>query len=574
MQVSNEKLRELLVEPGHISEEDFDMALEESASRKVSMETYLVGKGLITDNNLGQTIANGFEYRFIDLKKVKIEQEALRLVPEVVARSRGVVAFSIDGDELHVAMTDPEDVEMIRWLEKSSGLTVKSYYATDANINDALLQYRESVSEVLDKFFANLNRQTLTETEREQGIINLVDIILQYAFLNGASDIHFDPIEKGALLRYRIDGIMHDVYKVDSVYVEFIVARVKILSKMRTDEHRMAQDGKLSFIAEDFGLEKDEGLKKKVDVRVSVIPTVYGENVVMRLLTADNRSLTLDDLGFSPTDGKKISHAIKNPVGMILATGPTGSGKTTTLYGILKIMNKREVNIATIEDPIEYSIDGITQIQVNPKTNLTFADGLRAIVRQDPNIIMVGEIRDHETADIVVNSAMTGHLVLSTMHTNNAATALPRLLDMGIEPFLISSTINIIIAQRLVRKICENCRTSYQLTEEDKKTIISQPKVHALIKKRTKNDLDSAILYHGIGCKVCEHTGYIGRIGIFEVLTMNPEIRDAILKRFTSDEIMVIAAKDGMTTMLEDGLSKAWQGITTIQEVLRVSSAD
>jgi type II secretory ATPase GspE/PulE/Tfp pilus assembly ATPase PilB-like protein len=414
----------------------------------------------------------------------------------------------------------------------------------------------------------------LTKNEKEQGTIDLVDTMLQYAQQNGASDIHFDPVDGGAMLRYRIDGILHDILKINAEFADLIVSRVKILSKMRTDEHRSAQDGKLSFSVMDYGLTAKKTAKKKIDVRVSVMPTVHGENLVMRLLTSDNRSLTLDDLGFSSKDAQTIRKAIKNPVGMILVAGPTGSGKTTTLYGILKILNKREINIATIEDPIEYSIEGITQIQVNAKTNLNFASGLRAIVRQDPNIIMVGEIRDHETADIAVNSAMTGHLVLSTLHANNSATTLPRLLDMGIEPFLVASTMNIIIAQRLVRKVCENCRASYHLTKEDKKALEAQPKVFEAVLNRSGNDLDSVRLYRGAGCKVCEQTGYVGRIGIFEILEMSPEIKEAILKRLSSDEIVKIAVAQGMTTMLVDGVDKAWQGITTVQEVLRVASSD
>jgi type IV pilus assembly protein PilB len=573
MQVPKDKLKQLLVQPGHVSEADFDKAAEIAAKKDISLESYLVDSGMITDGNLGQVIANAFDLRYTNLSKLKIDEEAMRLVPEIVARRNGLIAFGKKEGVLKVAMKNPEDVEMCRFLEKRSGLTVQPYFATDDDIDNALKQYQSSVEEVLTNFFDSIMRKKLTQTEKETNIISLVDIILKYAYLNGASDIHFDPVEDGAVLRYRIDGILHDIYHVDMGFVELVVSRIKVLSKMRTDEHRMAQDGKLSMTVEDRKA-GGKAAKKKVDVRISVIPTVYGENVVLRLLTADNRSMTLNDLGFSDTDSKKINDAVTKTDGMILVTGPTGSGKTTTLYAILKILNKREVNIATIEDPIEYSIEGITQIQVNPKTNLTFADGLRAIVRQDPNIIMVGEIRDHETADIVVNSAMTGHLVLSTMHTNNAAVTLPRLLDMGIEPFLISSTINIIVAQRLVRKVCENCRTSYRLTAEEKRLLEAHPRMFELVMKMSNHDLDSARLYRGAGCKVCDQTGYIGRMGIFEVLTITKGVKEAILRRASSDEIMELAIKDGMATMIEDGISKAWQGVTTIEEVLRVSSGE
>jgi len=330
-------------------------------------------------------------------------------------------------------------------------------------------------------------------------------MILQYAQLNGVSDVHLDPLEETAMLRYRIDGILHDIIGITKAIDELIVSRVKILSKMRTDEHRAAQDGKLTFIMSTFHSSKIKQDKEKIDVRVSIVPTTHGENIVMRILSSQGRTLTLDDLGLSKIDAEKVMQAIKSPVGMVLVTGPTGSGKTTTLYGVLKILNKREVNIATIEDPVEYAIEGITQIQVNPKTDLTFANGLRAIVRQDPNIIMVGEIRDHETADIAVNSAMTGHLVLSTLHTNNAATTLPRLLDMGIEPFLIASTINIAVAQRLVRKICENCRVSHIFTNEEKALVDTLPHLRDILIKRAGKDLKKLRLYKGDGCNVCEH---------------------------------------------------------------------
>lgn len=574
MNISTEQLRELLVTPGHISEDIFENLEKESKKNNTTVENLLVEKGLITDENLGRSIADSLGYHFVNLKKIKITEDVLEIIPEIVARSRGVIAFNKTKDELYVAMLDPKDTEIIRFLEKRAGMTVKTFYATQSDIRTALPRYQEGVSQALSRMMAKLSSGTLLKDEKDSGIIDLVDTAFQYANINGVSDIHLDPIEEGATLRYRIDGILHDVVTIEPKFVDIFVSRVKVLAKMRTDEHRVAQDGKLSFLVVETGLAGAEDIKKKVDVRVSVVPTAHGENLVMRLLTSDNRSITLDDLGFLRADAEKVRQAVKSSTGMILVTGPTGSGKTTTLYGILKILNRREVNIATIEDPIEYSIDGITQIQVNAKTNLTFASGLRAIVRQDPNIIMVGEIRDHETADIAVNSAMTGHLVLSSLHTNDAATTLPRLLDMGIEPFIIASTVNIAVAQRLVRKICENCRTSYRLTEEDKRILQTQPRALELVIKKTGKEIGSARLYRGEGCNVCDMTGYVGRIGIFEILTMSPEIKEAILRREASDEIMKIAISQGMTTMIEDGIDKVWQGITTIQEVLRVASSE
>jgi type IV pilus assembly protein PilB len=431
---------------------------------------------------------------------------------------------------------------------------VQVFYATEADFEAALGRYERSVSEVLDDLLFRLEQPGLTATEKERGIILLVDTVLRYAYLNGASDVHLDPVEKGAVLRYRIDGVLHDVYRLDGAFVELVVSRIKILAKMRTDEHRSAQDGKLSFVVE--GRSSCRSDQKKIDVRASVIPTAYGENVVMRLLTADNRSLALDDLGFSLDDSRKVNAAIRKSIGMILVTGPTGSGKTTTLYGILKLLNRREVNIATIEDPIEYSIEGITQIQVNPKTNLTFADGLRAIVRQDPNIIMVGEIRDHETADSAVNSAMTGHLVLSTLHTNNAAIALPRLLDMGIEPFLLSSTIDIIIAQRLVRKICTSCKTAYKPEHAEMKLLGIR---------------DNQLLYKGKGCSSCNNTGYRDRTAIHEIMPISKELRELIDKKASIDHIRSAAFKHGTMALRDNCMQMVLKGTTTVEEMLKVT---
>ncbi|MCX6796620.1 MAG: GspE/PulE family protein, partial [Candidatus Falkowbacteria bacterium] len=342
---------------------------------------------------------------------------------------------------------------------------------------------------------------------------------------------------------------------------EFIIARIKILAKMRTDEHRSAQDGKLSF----------KSGENKIDVRVSIVPVTQGENLVLRILSDKNKRFTLDDLGMRESDLQKVNKAIRNPHGMILVTGPTGSGKTTTLYAVLKILNKREVHISTIEDPVEYDIEGISQIQVDLKTNLTFAKGLRAIIRQDPDVIMIGEIRDEETAGIAVNSALTGHLVLSTLHTNDSATALPRLLDMSMEPFLIASTVNVVIGQRLVRKICEKCCSTRPITDEEKRIMKSDPKLLDFIQAQGHKDLDKITFFRGEGCKVCGNTGYHGRIGIFEVLELNDDISSLIIKRAASSEIMALARKNGMTTMLEDGFLKVFKGVTSFSEVFRVT---
>ena len=422
-------------------------------------------------------------------------------------------------------------------------------------------QYKVGIGDAFQVMLNTLKDTTLSREERDEATVEMVDQLFQYGYQNRVSDIHVEPFEKKILVRFRIDGVMHDVLDLPSEVFELVVTRIKILAKLRTDEHRAAQDGKLRFATK----------KEKVDVRVSIVPTSHGENIVMRLLSSNSRQFSLANLGLSGNDLEKVKKVIQDPHGMILVTGPTGSGKTTTLYGVLKILNRREVNIATIEDPVEYDIEGVTQIQVNKRTDLTFAKGLRSLVRQDPDIIMVGEIRDEETAGIAVNSALTGHLVLSTLHTNDAATTMPRLLDMGVEPFLIASTVNVAIAQRLVRKICEKCRASYMLSEEEAQLIQETSTLMAACKNKVGEDLNSLRLYKGSGCKVCGDTGYSGRIGIFEVLEMQDNIKELILSRASSDDILMQAKENGMQTMMEDGMQKVFNGITTLSEVLRVT---
>ena len=394
----------------------------------------------------------------------------------------------------------------------------------------------------------------LTMPEGEISIINLVDGMMEYAFLARASDIHLDPYEDKLNVRYRIDGVLHEIFTIPKEIHLEIIARIKVLSGLRTDEHQAAQDGRFRI--------STQNEKRMVDVRVSIAPTYYGENGVLRLLAEQGEAFTLDHLGFNDRDLHKLKRAITKPYGMILATGPTGSGKTTTLYGVIKELNKPEVSIITIEDPIEYSISGIDQLQVNARTGLTFAGGLRSILRQDPNVIMVGEIRDEETAGIAVNAALTGHLLLSTLHTNDAPTALPRLIDMKIEPFLIASTVNIVLGQRLVRKICPECKITKKLTAEELKSLLD-----VAPEKLISGHQDFS---YGKGCVACDQSGYRGRIGIYEVMEIDEEIRAAIVRRADASEIKKIAVKNGMTTMVEDGFQKILSEITTIEEILRV----
>ncbi len=387
-------------------------------------------------------------------------------------------------------------------------------------------------------------------------IIELVETCIEEAHTLRASDIHINPTETEVEIRLRIDGVLHDKCRFSKTILPEVISRIKVLSHLRSDEHQAAQDGRFRMTTKAGSF---------VDIRVSITPTYYGENAVLRLLADHSSQFNLEMLGFSEDDRTKIEYAIAQPYGMILATGPTGSGKTTTLYTLIKMLNKKEVSIITVEDPIEYAIEGITQIQINPRSNLNFANGLRTILRQDPNTIMVGEIRDAETAGIAVNTSLTGHLLLSTLHTNDSATTLPRLLDMGIDAYLVASTVNVAIGQRLVRKICAKCKEEHTLTEAERKNLLRSLPERL---KQYGHDITNTF-YRGKGCKTCDNTGFSGRIGIYEVLVVSPAVREAILNRAPSNTIKELAVEEGMTTMFEDGLLKAAEGKTTLAEILR-----
>ncbi len=561
MQLDDKKIKQILLGQHYISEKDAEKAEEYAKKNKTNFIDYLFSENILTNGLYRQAIAEYYGVPSLDMRKIKIDSEVFSLIPELVAEANQVIAVSKSEKGVRIGMVNPRDIETKHLIEKRVGDIIIPYYIDPQDLKNALENYRSDIKTEFNKIIAQLKDSEISNEIKDALTVKIVDTLLQYGYQNKSSDIHIEPHEKKIVVRFRIDGIMHEVLEIPKEFSELIISRIKILSKMRTDEHKAAQDGKLRFKYED----------ESVDVRVSIVPVSQGENIVMRLLSAKSRQFSLTNLGLSNNDYKKVKEAIKHPHGMILVTGPTGSGKTTSLYAVLKILNKTEVHISTIEDPIEYDIEGISQIQVNTKTNLTFAKGLRAIVRQDPDIIMVGEIRDEETASIAVNSALTGHLVLSTFHTNDAATALPRLLDMNVEPFLVASTINIIIAQRLVRKICEKCRASYNLAPEEISLIENDPKMKAVFKKKKVDNLKNIRVYKSVGCPVCGNTGYSGRLGVFEALEINEEIKKLVLARASSDEIADMAKKSGMTTMFEDGIDKVLKGETTLEEVLRVT---
>lgn len=553
----DQNLYQAIKELDVIKSDKLIQALTDCKSQNVPLSDILINNDLISDENLGKITADLFQVPFINLAQVTIPEDVLKIIPEVVAKKQKIISFKIDEKGIHLAMNDPTNIEMIEFIKKKSGLQIKIYYSTKRDLNNSLSLYNKDVKKAFDEIIKENIEKAKGAIKSDPPIIKIVDTLISHAYQNRASDIHIEPSQKNSLVRFRIDGVLHDIINLPVDLHPQIVTRIKVESKLRTDEHQASQDGKLVY-------QTDE---ERLDIRVSIVPITEGEKIVMRLLSEKSRQFSLQDLGLKNIDLKKVKEAIEKPYGMILSTGPTGSGKTTSLYAILKILNQRDVNIMTIEDPVEYEIENINQIQVNPKTNLTFAAGLRSILRQDPNIILVGEIRDDETASIAINSAMTGHLVLSTLHTNDSSTAIPRLLEMKIEPYLVASTVNVIIAQRLVRKICQKCRVSKEIKNNE--PITGSLSVES--KKIFFENKNTIRVYQGKGCSVCHQTGYQDRVGIFEVLVMDDEIRKAVINKNDAGIIRKIAHKNGMKLMIEDGLEKVKEGITTIEEIIRVT---
>lgn len=546
MLITDEQLKSLLIKNNLIDEEGFAKIKEDAKNAEYSITDALVEKDIISDENLGILISDFLQYPFIILGKITIPSDVFSIIPEKMARKKKLIPFAKDAAGIKLAMADPSNKELIQTISRKVGLPVTTFLATERDISNTLKIYRKDLQKTFDQLIKG----------NEIPMSKIVDLLINYASQDKTSDVHIEPQEKDSLVRFRIDGILQDVLFLPKSLHDQIITRIKILSKLRTDEHLSPQDGKMRVALEEEG----------IDVRVSILPVTEGEKAVLRLLSSKFRKFSLIDLGMNEKDLKKVKSAYNKPYGMILSTGPTGSGKTTSIYAIVKILNTRDKNITTIEDPAEYRIKGVNQINVNAKTNLTFANGLRSILRQDPNIIFVGEIRDSETAGIAVNASLTGHLVLSTLHTNDAATALPRLIDMNIEPFLVASTVNVIIAQRLVRKICEICRSTRVITKEELLKNLPPEIINSYIGEKT-----DITIYQGTGCKICHLTGYSGRIGVFEVLEVTKNIRDLITKRQDSDIILQKAIEEGMTTMLDDGFGKALRGLTTMEEVLRVT---
>ena len=592
MRVNDKKLKIFLSDLGAIPKDALEAAFSEAKDSGKTFGDVLLEKKLVPVEEMEKAQAYIFGVPFVELAEIEIEPEILKIISEPMSRQYSAIAFEKKDKQLRVAMLEPNDLQFIDFISKKTGLEIIPCMTNKKGIEKALKLFQKSLkaefgemvggSDMIDldnqdKVISknNIGEKESVDLEKaaeDLPVIKIVDTLLKHAIIEGASDIHIEPEEKDVVIRYRVDGVLHDAMTLPRIILQGIVARIKILSNLKIDEHRLPQDGRF----------KIETGGNKVAFRVSILPVFDGEKIVMRLLNETSNDLTLEQIGFRERDLAATEIEIKKPNGMILVVGPTGSGKTTTLYTIAAILNTPDVNISTLEDPVEYRMPRINQSQVNSKINFTFASGLRTLLRQDPDIIMVGEIRDKETAELAVHAALTGHLVLSTLHTSSAAGTLPRLTDMGIESFLLASTANVIISQRLVRKICSECKEEFNLdkasyeslTENFNMDLISESvKKSGVIKKEYKNNKQMWLdikFHRGKGCTKCRN-GYKGRIGIFEVLQVNDRLSKLISGSAQVDEIEKASCEDGMTTMLEDGFIKIIQGKTTLEEVLRVT---
>jgi type IV pilus assembly protein PilB len=570
MYISDTQLKTFLYDANLISQKDFDAADAEAKERNQPIGDILIARSLIGEDELRRTYAYILGIPFVSLMGTTISFDTLSLIPEPVARRNNIVSYNHKGDELEVAMLDTDDLAAIDFIKKKTRLKVLPRLTDGPSIKAALKQYqrglKDNLGDVIKRETEALAVGGNAEDERKmaEGVpaVRIVDTILRHANAQGASDIHIEPLEEALLIRYRIDGLLHDAMELPKHAAAAITARIKVLASMRLDEKRLPQDGR-------FGVEAGG---EKISFRVSMLPTYYGEKIVMRLLRDNISGFSLEALGFHGVALEKMHDAMKKTTGLILTTGPTGAGKSTTLYTLLDIVNTPDVNISTVEDPIEYQMKRVNQTQVRPEIGFTFANGLRSLVRQDPDIIMVGEIRDKETASLAINAALTGHLVLSTLHTNSAAGAIPRLLDMGVEPFLLVSTLKVIIGQRLVRKLT-NARDKYELNRDEQAQLEHVIDAGVVLKslKEEKIIAPEATWKNVPFWRPKEsETGFAGRMGIYEVLPVTSTIKELIMKNATADDMHVQARKEGMLTMSEDGIFKAVQGVTTIEEVLRV----
>lgn len=592
MRIADETVKELLIEHGQLPTDKLNELLAEQQKGGQSLQSMVIERGVVTEKELVQLYAAFANIPFIELDPKQVPKEVMEVLPERIARQYNAIVFKIEGEKKFLAMEDPDDVQGIDFIQKEIGSNYELYVVTRENMLQVLENYRDGVAQELSDVIAVQEEDSTAKQEVKQEdiaedspVAQTVNLLLEYAIRSGASDIHIEPREEYLQVRYRIDGVLKEANKLPRTVMAALVSRIKILSNLKIDERRVPQDGRFKVTV----------AGKKYALRVSTLPISEGEKVVMRILDETNKALTLEQLGYWGYSLKAINAALVQPHGMILVTGPTGSGKSTSLFSALTILNQPDVNISTVEDPVEYKIQGANQTQVNPVAGMTFVAGLRALLRQDPNIIMVGEIRDGETANLGVQAALTGHLVFSTLHTNNAATCLPRLLDMGIEPFLIASTVRVVIGQRLVRRLCPKCKVAYVPGKEELLSIAQTFGLKTADEMKHISDLEAQAQSEGIGadigpelsstptsitrlykpspegCANCNHAGYKGRMGIYEVLSNSNEIQKLIVSNGTSNIIQALAIQEGMVTMQTDGFIKALRGQTAIEEILRVT---
>ncbi len=591
MRIPDVTMEKLLLRSGVATAEQIDALKTEGSSSKRSIQEVAFQNEIIDEKTTAKAFAEYAQIPYVELDAHDIPSDVLTKIPEHIARQYNAILFKIDPDgTCHLAMDDPDDVQAVNFLVKELGTNTKIYIATHTNIIDSLEAYRGDVDQELNEVI-DIQRADNTENEKvnEQDfadnspVAQTIKLLLEYAIRSHASDVHIEPREGFVQIRYRIDGVLKEVNRLPSNVLNALVSRIKILSNLKIDERRVPQDGRFKI--------KVGG--KQFALRVSTLPVSDGEKVVIRILDESNEAVSLEALGYWGKSLESMNASLTEANGMILITGPTGSGKSTSLFSALTILNTPDVNISTVEDPVEYKIPGVNQTQTNVKAGMTFANGLRALLRQDPNIIMIGEIRDSETADLGVQAALTGHLVFSTLHTNDAATCLPRLLDMGIEPFLIASIVRIVVGQRLVRRLRHETRQSYIPSEEEKQMVVRMfnlkpgqdfSYIHELEKRAAAEgvggDTPLSTDEHGIKTLWRNDTndndngalsGYKGRVGIYEVLTNSVSIQKLIVSNATSNDIREKAIDEGMVTMQVDGLIKALRGETTIQEVIRVT---
>jgi type IV pilus assembly protein PilB len=548
-------LGKLLIESGIISDEQLTLALDQQRTSKKRLGEVLIELDIVTERQILEVLEYQLKIPFVDLNKYEIDEECPLLINEAMARRHQILPVRRENNDLIVAMTDPLNLQALDDVRIFTGMTVKPIMAMQQDVLSSIDRFysREGAEKAVEDFKKDLDFTQISDSDSEAlsdvsnaPVVRLVNSVIQHAIRSRASDIHIEPFDKHLRIRFRVDGELQEIMKSAKAAHAAIVTRIKIMGKMDIAEKRVPQDGRVEMSLDG----------KDVDLRISILPTVYGEKIVIRLLGRSDLIMSKEQLGFSETNIVLFDSIIKSTNGIILVTGPTGSGKTTTLYAVLRELNKINKNIITVEDPVEYRLEGINQVQVNTKAGLTFANGLRSILRQDPDIIMIGEIRDGETAQIAVRAAITGHLVLSTMHTNDAASTVSRLVDMGVEPYLVSSSVVGVTAQRLLRRICPECKTSYQSDRAEMDVL------------RVREPIT---LYKGTGCSNCNHTGYRGRIAIHEIMQVTGQIRDLIDKRASMDHIRNVANKQGTTTLRDNSVELVRKGITTVDELLKVT---